>query len=191
MNTFDIHLNELSNAASHEYENLKKHVEDVIVKIGVTNLYLDGKNKDFATCLATDAKKDLENVILLYEQARTELMSRKCDVTVSELTQAGMMKSINILNISAGTISASLAPRLPPAYAAIMQNTAFFHGILPALHNLKVASVVPMLALSLLVAIAACAGSPAIIYAGTEISPPPPATASTNPLKNTSGHTIK
>lgn len=75
MNTFDIHLNELSNVASHEYENLKKHVEDVIVKTGVVNLYLDGKNKDFAICLATDAKKDLENAILLYDQARTEYLN--------------------------------------------------------------------------------------------------------------------
>ena len=75
MNTFDIHLKELSNVASHEYENLKKCVEDVIVKTGVVNLYLDGKNKDYAICLTTDAKYTLGNSVLKYEQARVEYIN--------------------------------------------------------------------------------------------------------------------
>jgi len=35
------------------------------------------------------------------------------------------------------------------------------------------------------------AGSPASIYAGMEISPPPPPIASTTPAKNAKGQTIK
>ena len=34
-------------------------------------------------------------------------------------------------------------------------------------------------------------GNPAIIYAGRDIKPPPPATASTKPAKKVSGQTIK
>ena len=44
---------------------------------------------------------------------------------------------------------------------------------------------------SLFVAIALCTGIPANIYAGSEISPPPPAIESTKPARNTSGHTIR
>ena len=45
--------------------------------------------------------------------------------------------------------------------------------------------------LILFVAIAVCTGSPAIIYAGREISPPPPAIESTNPARNTKKHTTR
>ena len=34
-------------------------------------------------------------------------------------------------------------------------------------------------------------GTPASRYAGREIKPPPPAIESTNPARNTNGHTIK
>ena len=43
----------------------------------------------------------------------------------------------------------------------------------------------------LLVAEAKWGGSPATRYAGRAMSPPPPATASTSPAKNTSGQTMR
>lgn len=75
MSTFDIHLKELSNVASQEYENLKHCVEDVIVKTGVTQLYLQGKNKDLSIGVAIDSQKSLENTIGRYEQARNEYIN--------------------------------------------------------------------------------------------------------------------
>ena len=55
----------------------------------------------------------------------------------------------------------------------------------------QVETTVPVHEDNLFVAIALCTGTPANIYAGREINPPPPAIASTKPAKNTNGQTIK
>lgn len=52
------------------------------------------------------------------------------------------------------------------------------------------AANVPMPFANLLVPYAICIGIPAKIYAGKDIIPPPPATASTKPAQNTNGHMI-
>ena len=56
---------------------------------------------------------------------------------------------------------------------------------------LKTEVAVPQPFASLFVPIASFGGSPAIRYAGSEMTPPPPATESTKPAKNTSGQTIR
>ena len=61
----------------------------------------------------------------------------------------------------------------------------------PLLAYFQEDSAVPKLMANLFVPSAAFVGSPAIIYAGMDIMPPPPATESTNPAKNTSGQTIR
>ena len=77
-----------------------------------------------------------------------------------------------------------------PSSAAAEQGIANLSSIKPDFANRAVVSVAPMAELSLFVPMALCTGSPASIYAGSEISPPPPAIASTNPARNTSGQTI-
>ncbi|KJZ86245.1 hypothetical protein ClosIBUN13A_CONTIG238g03770 [Clostridium sp. IBUN13A] len=52
------------------------------------------------------------------------------------------------------------------------------------------ATKVPVQLANLLVPYATCIGTPAKIYAGNDIKPPPPATASTNPAQKTSGQII-
>ena len=59
------------------------------------------------------------------------------------------------------------------------------------LHKRAVEIAVPVAEDNLFVAIALCIGTPASKYAGREIKPPPPAIESTNPARNTNGHTIK
>ena len=67
---------------------------------------------------------------------------------------------------------------------------AGLRGMYPDFIYLIVVTNVPAPELNLLVPIALCTGTPAIKYAGSEMSPPPPATASTKPAINTKGHTI-
>ena len=83
------------------------------------------------------------------------------------------------------------APIVEPMIAAIMEGTASLKFTNLFLMNLNVARVVPQVDDILFVATAACGGSPAIKYAGREISPPPPPMASMSPAKNKNGHTIK
>ena len=75
MSVFDNHLDELSNKANKEYENLKNCVEDIIVKTGVVNIYPEGKEKELAKCLAEDSKKELVKFMINYEQARNEYIN--------------------------------------------------------------------------------------------------------------------
>ena len=96
-----------------------------------------------------------------------------------------------IRNTLSSIISAIFAPVQEPANANRIPARASFTGIYPFCQNLHVATAVPIPELSLFVPIAVCTGSPAIKYAGKDINPPPPAIASTNPAKKTSGHTIK
>ena len=56
---------------------------------------------------------------------------------------------------------------------------------------MKVANRVPMEEENLLLPSTICGGSPEARYAGTEISPPPPAIESTMPAKKTEGRTIE
>ena len=54
-----------------------------------------------------------------------------------------------------------------------------------------VVNVVPHVEDNLLVAIARCGDNPAIINAGRDINPPPPAIESISPARNRQGQTIK
>lgn len=90
-----------------------------------------------------------------------------------------------------GIIKEIFAPVEDPITAAIKAGTASLKLTKPAFINLIVANAVPKVDDILLVAMQACGGSPAIIYAGKEISPPPPPMASIKPARKTSGQTIR
>lgn len=104
---------------------------------------------------------------------------------------SGRMTSIIILNMRSPMSSARFAPQAEPESAKATQNTACFHGIKPLFVYRTVVSVVPMAELILFVPMAKWTGKPAMRYAGRDISPPPPATASTKPARKTSGQTMR
>ena len=83
------------------------------------------------------------------------------------------------------------APAEDPSIAKIIVGTARRRLTIRFRMKRTVASDVPQAEDSLFVAIALWIGSPANRYAGRDISPPPPPTASTKPARNNIGHTIK
>ena len=101
------------------------------------------------------------------------------------------MTSMIIFNMRSPISSARFAPQAEPRSANTTQNIACFQGMKPLFVYRTVVSVVPMAELSLFVPMAKWTGKPAIRYAGSEMSPPPPATASTNPARKTSGQTMR
>lgn len=78
-----------------------------------------------------------------------------------------------------------------PQNADMTEGTASLKFTSLFLMKREVAIAVPKTADILFVATALWGGNPAIKYAGSEISPPPPPIASIRPAKNNSGHTIK
>ena len=78
-----------------------------------------------------------------------------------------------------------------PISAAAANQTDVLKLIKPFFANLAVDTTVPMTEHILLLPRDRWAGIPAIIKAGREIRPPPPAIESISPARNTRGHTIK
>ena len=103
----------------------------------------------------------------------------------------GTTMSMTQRSASSLMASASLAPKAEPTRANAAQGRAIFQFTKPCLMKRLVASAVPMHALILLVAIAVWAGNPAMKNAGSDMSPPPPAMASTKPASMVSGHTMR
>ena len=103
----------------------------------------------------------------------------------------GSTNTSTVLSTLSLMISARFAPAIEPTNAqATVPGTKHMstHLLFTKCH---VDTAVPVADDNLFVAIAWCTGIPANIYAGNEINPPPPAIASTNPARNTSGHTIR
>ena len=87
------------------------------------------------------------------------------------------------------TITASppaTAPISTMASATLMARSSMW----PARQNVQVAEAVPTLPCTLLVAMAETGSTPTASSAGTVISPPPPAIASTNPAASAATHNI-
>jgi hypothetical protein len=72
---------------------------------------------------------------------------------------------------------------MEPINAEIRETIPNFNKILPFCANLRVANKVPKVDENLFVPRTKCPGIPDIMYAGIEISPPPPAIESTKPAK--------
>ena len=89
-----------------------------------------------------------------------------------------------------GVCSATFAPMAEPASAKITAGIASLILMRPLFAKRAVATTVPMALETLLVPSATCGGRPATRYAVSEMSPPPPAMASTSIARNTSGHTM-
>ena len=78
-----------------------------------------------------------------------------------------------------------------PTIAPAPEHRAIISLIFPLRKKRTAAMAAPEPATTLFVPTVRCTGTPAIIYAGMVISPPPPAMLSTKPPKKISGQTIK
>ena len=103
----------------------------------------------------------------------------------------GRSTTNTVFNISSLIINARFAPITEPTNAHTTVPGTKYQSTLLFFMSRQVETTVPVHEDNLFVAIALCTGTPANIYAGREINPPPPAIASTNPAKNTNGQTIK